>query len=33
MLMQDLLMVPSSQVNAWEERFVVKLAFRKLSLL
>lgn len=33
MLMQDLLMVPSTQVNAWEERFAVKLAFRKLSLL
>ena len=31
--MQDLLMVSSTQVNAWEERFAVKLAFRKLSLL
>ena len=26
-------MVPSTQVSAWEERFAVKLAFRKLSLL
>ncbi len=33
MLMQDLLMVSSTQVHAWEERFAVKLAFRKLSLL
>lgn len=33
MLLQDVLMFPSTQVNAWEEKFAVKLAFRKLSLL
>lgn len=33
MLLQDLLMVQSIQVNAWEARFAVKLPFRKLSLL
>ena len=33
MILQDLLTVSSTQLNAWEERFAVKLAFRKLSLL
>lgn len=33
MLLQGLLMVPGAQVNAWEDRFAVKLAFRKLSLV